>query len=433
MRAYDVIKKKRDGYKLTAEEIKYFVDGYTSGEIPDYQAAAFCMAIYFSGMDDDETTSLTFAFRDSGKKADFSKIDGIRVDKHSTGGVGDKTSLVVAPIVASLGLKVAKMSGRGLGHTGGTVDKLQSIDGFDCELSQDEFIDAVNCTGMAIIGQTEGFAPADKKFYALRDVTATVDSIPLIASSIMGKKLAADDDVIVLDVKVGDGAFMKTEEDGVRLAEIMVEIGKRAGKKIVALVTDMDNPLGKAIGNSLEIEEAIEILKGNGDMELTDLCVSLAGEILTLADYGDVDECIGLARNAIFSGKALKTFENFVAAQGGNPNVVRDYSLFKKAKYSLEIKARKCGYVAAMHAQKYGEVSLLLGAGRNKMDDEIDYSAGILLDKKVGDEVRTGERIATLFTDEKSRLEQAAKLFESATVVAESDPIVKDRVIRKVY
>lgn len=431
MRAYDIIKKKRDGGKLTDEEIRFFVNGYTSGEIADYQAAAFCMAIYFRGMDGEETSSLTFAFRDSGLHADFSEIKGLRADKHSTGGVGDKTSLIVAPIVASLGLKVAKMSGRGLGHTGGTVDKLQSIPGYKTSLEKEEFIKIVNRTGMSIIGQTAVFAPADKKFYALRDVTATVDSIPLIASSIMGKKLAADDDIIVLDVKTGSGAFMKSLEKSVELAEAMVDIGKRAGKKIAALVTDMDKPLGNAIGNSLEVIEAVKTLKGEGSEDLTDLCIELSAKILQLAGNGVYEKCRQLAKNAVSNGKAYETFKKSVAAQGGRVDLLDNTDLFEKAKYSKPVLAEKSGYINRVDCEGYGESALLLGAGRNKIDDEIDYAAGIILNKKTGDKVEKGEVIATLFTNKENSLPEATERLVRSTIISDEKP-VNGKLILKV-
>lgn len=431
MRAYDIIKKKRDGGKLTDEEIRFFVNGYTSGEIADYQAAAFCMAIYFRGMDGEETSSLTFAFRDSGSRADFSEIKGLRADKHSTGGVGDKTSLIVAPIVASLGLKVAKMSGRGLGHTGGTVDKLQSIPGYKTSLEKDEFIKIVNRTGMSIIGQTAVFAPADKKFYALRDVTATVDSIPLIASSIMGKKLAADDDIIVLDVKTGSGAFMKSLEKSVELAEAMVDIGKRAGKKIAALVTDMDKPLGNAIGNSLEVIEAVKTLKGEGSEDLTDLCIELSAKILQLAGKGGYEKCRQLAKNAVSSGKAYETFKKSIAAQGGRVDLLDNTDLFEKAKYSKPVFAEKSGYISRVDCEGYGESALLLGAGRNKIDDEIDYAAGIILNKKTGDKIEKGEVIATLYTNNENSLSEATERLSRATIISD-ERLPKGKLILKV-
>ena len=422
MRIYDIIKKKRDGGKLTEDEIKYFVNGCTDGSIPDYQISALCMAIYFQGMDIEETTALTFAVRDSGEKLDFSNIKGIRVDKHSTGGVGDKTSLVIAPIVASLGLKVAKMSGRGLGHTGGTVDKLESIPNFNTALSTEEFESIVNKTGVAIVGQTAALAPADKKLYALRDVTATVDSMPLIAASIMGKKLAADDDCIVLDVKTGSGSFMKTIEDSKRLAELMVGIGKKAGKKILALITDMDVPLGNAIGNSLEVKEAIATLHGRGPKDFTEVCLALASDMLYLAGLGSENECRVLADNAIKNGKAFDKFREMVSAQGGDVSVIDDPDKFEKAKYSEIVYAEKSGYIAKVDTEGYGTASLILGAGRNAVGEKIDYAAGIVLKKKTGDFVRVGEPIATLYTDDAKRINEAISRFNAATTISDEKP-----------
>ncbi|MDE7086944.1 MAG: thymidine phosphorylase, partial [Clostridia bacterium] len=342
------------GGELSTEEIRYFIDGVTNGTIPDYQTSALCMAIYFRGMNVRETCDLTFAVRDSGDKLNFSAIDGIRVDKHSTGGVGDKTSLVVAPIVASFGVKVAKMSGRGLGHTGGTIDKLEAIEGFNTTLSDADFIKQVNDLGFAIVGQSRQFAPADKKLYALRDVTATVDSMPLIAASIMGKKLAADDDCIVLDVKTGSGSFMKSIEDSKTLAKLMVDIGKNAGKKIVALITNMDRPLGYAIGNSLEVNEAVETLNGRGPEDFTEVCLTLAGYMLSLAGKGSVEECREMAKRAISDGSALKKFRQTVAAQGGNAELIDNPAKFAKAKYSYAVKSTTRGYICKVDTEAYG-------------------------------------------------------------------------------
>jgi pyrimidine-nucleoside phosphorylase len=402
------------------------------GEIPDYQVAALCMAIYFRGMNLEETTALTFAVRDSGDCLDFSEINGLRVDKHSTGGVGDKTSLVVAPIVASLGVKVAKMSGRGLGHTGGTIDKLEAIPGFKTDLPIDEFKKIVNEIGIAIVGQSAELAPADKLLYALRDVTATVDSLPLIVSSIMGKKLAADDDCIVLDVKTGSGSFMKTAEASKNLAQWMVEIGKRAGKRVRALITDMDRPLGYAIGNSLEVIEAIETLKGNGPADLTELCVALAAHILCLAEKGSYTECESMAKKAIENGTGLQMFADMVAAQGGDKEWILHPENFPKAKYSHEVKAEKDGYIIGVDTESYGVASLLLGAGRNTKEDVIDPTAGIKLCKKTGDFVKKGETLAILYSGKQSgfaaseaRLLQATKLGESAP---EKQPLILDVV-----
>ena len=428
MRAYDIIKKKRDGLALSREEINYFIDGYVKGEIADYQASALCMAIYFRGMDGREITDLTLAMRDSGEVLDVKFGEGVRVDKHSTGGVGDKTSLVIAPIVASLGVTVAKMSGRGLGHTGGTVDKLESIEGFCVEMPVEKFESIVKKTGIAIVGQSATLAPADKKLYALRDVTATVDSIPLIASSIMSKKLAAGDDCIVLDVKTGSGSFMKSVDKSEELARCMVDIGKRAGKKIVALVTDMDVPLGFAIGNSLEVIEAIETLKGNGPKDLVEICLSLSAYMLHLVGKGSVDECKKLAQKAIDDGSALIKFKEMVSAQGGDESWIDDTSLFPKAKFTREVKVDEDGYIYSVNAEGYGESSLLLGAGRNTKEDKIDFCAGITLSKKRGDSVKKGEVIATLYTSNPSFLDKAEEKLLASTVISsarpQSNPIV---------
>ena len=432
MRMYDIIQKKRDGGILSEAEIQWVIDGYIKGEIPDYQVAAFCMAIYFRGMNLEETTALTFAVRDSGDRLDFSDIKGLRVDKHSTGGVGDKTSLVVTPIVASLGVKVAKMSGRGLGHTGGTIDKLEAIPGFRTDLPIDEFKKIVNEIGIAIVGQSAELAPADKLLYALRDVTATVDSLPLIVSSIMGKKLAADDDCIVLDVKTGSGSFMKTAEASRNLAEWMVEIGKRAGKRMRALITDMDRPLGYAIGNSLEVVEAIETLKGNGPADLTELCIALSAHILCLAEKGSYAECEKMAKKAIENGTGLKMFADMVAAQGGNADWILHPENFPAAKYSHEVKALSDGYIVGVDTENYGVASLLLGAGRNTKEDVIDPTAGIMLCKKTGDFVKKGETLAILYSGKQSafaaseaRLLQATKLGGNAP---KKQPLILDVV-----
>ena len=432
MRMYDIIKKKRDGGELSTEEIKYFIGGVTDGSIPDYQISAFCMAVYFRGMTVRETCDLTFAVRDSGDKLNFSSINGIRVDKHSTGGVGDKTSLVVAPIVASFGVKVAKMSGRGLGHTGGTIDKLEAIDGFNTTLSDAEFITQVNEIGLAIVGQSKQFAPADKKLYALRDVTATIDSMPLIAASIMGKKLAADDDCIVLDVKTGSGSFMKSVDDSRALARLMVDIGKSAGKKIVALITNMDRPLGYAIGNSLEVIEAVETLQGRGPEDFTEVCLTLAGYMLSLAGKGSFEECVQMAKRAIEDGSALEKFIQTVKAQGGNTELIKDTAKFAKAKYTHTVKSANRGYICNVDTEAYGLASLALGAGRNTAEDKIDYSAGIILKKKTGDFVEAGEEIATLYSNADSAFASAEKILLAATEIKsrkpEDEPLVYDIV-----
>ena len=422
MRTYDIIRKKRDGGELTAEEINEFIKGYVAGEIPDYQAAALCMAIYFRSMTVEETAALTFAIRDSGERLDFSDINGLRVDKHSTGGVGDKSSLIVAPIVASLGVKVAKMSGRGLGHTGGTIDKLEAIKGFQTDLPVDEFKKIVNEIGIAIVGQNASLAPADKLLYALRDVTATVDSLPLIVSSIMGKKLAADDDCIVLDVKTGSGSFMKTLADSKKLAESMVEIGKRAGKKMRALITDMDRPLGYAIGNSLEVVEAIETLKGQGPADLLELCTALAAHILCLAEKGDYAECESAVNEVIKNGKALDTLAKMVEAQGGDKEWIYHPELFPKARYTHTVTAAESGYITAVDAESYGVASLTLGAGRNTKEDKIDMSAGIMLRAKTGDFVNKGDIIATLYSEKETAFKTAEEKILRATKIEKQPP-----------
>ncbi|MBO5654508.1 MAG: pyrimidine-nucleoside phosphorylase [Clostridia bacterium] len=432
MRMYDIIKKKRDGLALTEQEIHFFIDGYVKGEIPDYQAAAFLMAVYYKGMNLDETRALTFAVRDSGVTLDFSNIDGIRVDKHSTGGVGDKTSLVVAPIVASLGVKVAKMSGRGLGHTGGTIDKLEAIPGFQTDLSEEEFISIVNDLGVCIVGQSHELAPADKKLYALRDVTATVDCLPLIVSSIMGKKLAADDDCIVLDVKTGSGAFCKTVEESVRLASVMVDIGKSAGKKMLALITDMDRPLGANIGNSLEVIEAINTLRGNGPEDFTEVCLILATNMIYLAGKGTMEECEAMVKKAIADGSALDTLAKMVKAQHGDERVIYDTELFPKAQFSREVKADKSGYIVRVDTEGYGIASLLLGAGRNTKEESIDYSAGITLVKKTGDKVEKGDVIAVMYTNNENRFASAIDRFMKSTEIGDNKPEERPLVFERV-
>lgn len=414
MRMYDIIHKKRNGGELSEEEIRFFIEGYTDESIPDYQAAALCMAVYFRGMTPKETSILTLAMAESGDQIDLGGIEGFTVDKHSTGGVGDKTSLIVVPIVASCGGKVAKMSGRGLGHTGGTVDKLESIPGFRTELNPDDFIKQVNGIGLCIVGQTGELAPADKKLYALRDVTATVESIPLIASSIMSKKLAAGSKGIVLDVKTGSGAFMKTVEESENLAKEMVAIGKSAGRSVTAVITNMDIPLGDSVGNSLEVIEAIKTLKGEGESDLTEVCLTLAAQMLSMVTGEDEKTCYSMARGAIDNGLAINKLREMISAQGGNANVVDDYSLFKQPKYTAEIFSECDGYIEHTDAEKIGIASVILGAGREKKGDPIDPSAGIVLKKKTGDYVKKGEPLAVFYTDDEGKIEGAKQEFLDA-------------------
>ena len=411
---YDIIHKKRNGGELSEEEIRFFIEGYTDESIPDYQAAALCMAVYFRGMTPKETSILTLAMAESGDQIDLGGIEGFTVDKHSTGGVGDKTSLIVVPIVASCGGKVAKMSGRGLGHTGGTVDKLESIPGFRTELNPDDFIKQVNGIGLCIVGQTGELAPADKKLYALRDVTATVESIPLIASSIMSKKLAAGSKGIVLDVKTGSGAFMKTVEESENLAKEMVAIGKSAGRSVTAVITNMDIPLGDSVGNSLEVIEAIKTLKGEGESDLTEVCLTLAAQMLSMVTGEDEKTCYSMAKGAIDNGLAINKLREMISAQGGNANVVDDYSLFKQPKYTAEIFSECDGYIEHTDAEKIGIASVILGAGREKKGDPIDPSAGIVLKKKTGDYVKKGEPLAVFHTDDEGKIEGAKQEFLDA-------------------
>ena len=415
MRMVDLIEKKKQGNTLTEEEILFLVEGFTKGEIPDYQMSAFAMAVYFRGMDDVETAKLTEAMMRSGDMVDLSRFGNLSVDKHSTGGVGDKTTLIVAPIVASLGGKMAKMSGRGLGHTGGTVDKLEAIPGFRTTLTPAEFAEQVEQIGVAVIGQSGDLTPADKKLYALRDVTATVDSMPLIASSVMSKKLAAGAKNIVLDVKCGSGAFMKTKEDGQLLAEAMVEIGKRCDRNVAALITNMDVPLGNAIGNALEVREAMEVLQGKkGD--LREICVALASELLCLCHGWSVSLAQEKVLHAIDSGKAYETFRAWIAAQGG------DLDAMTVTAEAYSVKADQNGYIRHMDAEKIGIASSILGAGRMKKDDAIDYSAGIVLKKKTGDLVSKGEEIAVFYTNLPQCVAPAEKLFRSAVAWSDMPP-----------
>ena len=400
MRAVDIIIKKRNKEELTKEEIEFMVNGYTKGDIPEYQMAAFCMAIYFANMTDKEATYLTYAMLHSGDVLDLSGIKGVKVDKHSTGGVGDKTSLVVAPLVASLGVKVAKMSGRGLGHTGGTLDKLESIPGYNINLSEEDFIKQVNDIGLAIVGQTKKLAPADKKLYSLRDVTGTVESIPLIASSIMSKKLAAGSDVIVLDVKVGSGAFMKNLEDARKLAKLMCQIGKNLGKSMTAVLTNMDEPLGFAVGNSLEVIEAINTLNGHGPKDFTNLCLEASAELLIEAKRCEShDEAINLLNQQIENKQGLEAFARMVRAQGGDDSYIYNPDKFEKSKYTFDVIINKEGYVKKIDALAIGNAAMYLGAGREKITDDVNHKVGIIIHKKVNDYVKNGDSIATLYSD----------------------------------
>ncbi|GAB7386197.1 pyrimidine-nucleoside phosphorylase [Bacillaceae bacterium] len=400
MRMVDLIHKKRRGATLTRAEIEFIVQGYTRDEIPDYQMSAFLMAVFFQGMDERETADLTDAMVESGEKVDLSAIEGIKVDKHSTGGVGDKVSLIVAPLVASVGVPVAKMSGRGLGHTGGTIDKLESIPGFKVEMTGEQFIRNVNEHKLALVGQTGNLVPADKKIYALRDVTATVDSIPLIASSIMSKKIASGADAIVLDVKVGRGAFMKSLDDARRLAQTMVKIGKSLRKRTVAVLTDMNQPLGYEVGNANEVKEAIEVLRGGEIEDLKVISLTLAAHMAVLGGIcGDFAEAYRKLEDVLSSGEALATFHRFVEAQGGDPFVVDDPSRLPQANRHIEVIAEQDGYVTAVDAEAVGIAAMLLGAGRKKKGDLIDHAAGVTLQKKIGDPVRSGETLCVLHTN----------------------------------
>jgi len=397
MRMVDLIAKKRNGNALTQEEIEFIIDGYTKGIIPDYQISAWAMAIYFKGMTAEETAYLTMAMVKSGDQINLSSIDGMKVDKHSTGGVGDTTTLVLAPLVAACGVPVAKMSGRGLGHTGGTIDKLESFSGFNVEISNEEFIRLVNKNKLAVIGQSGNLTPADKKLYALRDVTATVDTIPLIASSIMSKKIAAGADAIVLDVKTGSGAFMKTEEEAVLLAQAMVSIGKNVGRQTVAIISDMNQPLGRAIGNSLEIREAIDTLKGQGPEDLTELCLALGSQMVYLAGKAEsIEEAHEMLKQKIASGEALQKLVTFVEAQGGDPKQVLNPELLPTAPYQVQVLSPTTGYVHAIEADEVGTLAMILGAGRETKEAQIDLSVGIDLVKKIGDYVQEGEPLAVL-------------------------------------
>lgn len=432
MRMYDIIQRKRDNKELSGEEIQFFVEEYTAGNIPDYQAAALAMAIFFNGMTPEETAALTLAMAHSGDVMDLTPIKGVKVDKHSTGGVGDKTSLVLGPMVAALGVPVAKMSGRGLGHTGGTIDKLESFPGFQTGIPEQEFFDNVNRIGIAIAGQTGNLAPADKKLYALRDVTATVESIPLIASSIMSKKIAAGADVIVLDVKVGSGAFMKDEESAVKLADTMVRIGDNVGKKTMAVVSDMDEPLGYAVGNALEVKEAIDTLAGNGPQDLYELCLELGSHMV--AGAGKAQNCAEakeMLAGTIKDGSALRKLAELVEAQGGNPEAVYDTELLPKASIEYEYRADTEGYVSRIVCDIVGTSAMVLGGGRENKDSVIDLSVGIVLEAKKGAYVHKGDVLARFYANDENKLSDAVKRFEDAYVIEDTKP-AGSRLIKKV-
>ncbi len=406
----DLILKKRAGGELTTDEIYWMINGYTNGDIPDYQMSAMLMAICYEDMSERETLDLTLAMRDSGDVMDLSAIHGLKGDKHSTGGVGDKTSLVLCPMLAACGVKMAKMSGRGLGHTGGTIDKLESIPGFSVELTGEQFVQTVNSVGFAIIGQTGNLCPADKKLYALRDVTGTVSSQPLMVSSILSKKLAANADVIVLDVKTGSGAFMHTQQEAFELAERMVKVGRAAGKKVVALVSDMDEPLGRAVGNALEVAEAVRTLRGEGPDDLMELCCALGGELLSAGGLADSrEQAEEMLRKAVSSGRALERFEAFAAAQGGDVEAVRDLSRLPQAPVQLEVPAGQSGYLEHIDALGVGHVCLGLGGGRATKDSAIDLSVGVVLNKKVGDRVEAGESLAVVHAADRAAAQSAAQ------------------------
>lgn len=433
MRMYEILAKKREGEELTKEEIQFFISGVTDGSIPDYQITALLMAICIRGMTRRETSALTMAMEHSGDTVDLSSLPGIKVDKHSTGGVGDKTTLIAAPIAAALGVTVAKMSGRGLGHTGGTVDKMESIPGLRTALSREEFFDVVRKTGLSVVGQSGNLDPADKKLYALRDVTATVESIPLIASSIMSKKLAAGADKILLDVKTGSGAFMKTQQDAEMLAREMVEIGRSVGRETIALVTDMDVPLGNAIGNTLEILEVCQTLRGHGPQDLTVLCLELASNMALLAGAGDtIESCRAAARKALESGAALQKLCDMVSAQGGDASYLQHPETFSRAPVKHELLADRDGYITHMNAEACGEAAMILGAGRIKKEDLIDHGAGIWLLRKTGDAVRAGEVLAVMETAEERFAAEAEPLLRSAYQIGSQQPERRPLILKRI-
>lgn len=432
MRMVDIIEKKRDGQELTKAEINFVITGYTNGTVPDYQMSALAMAIYFKDMTNQEITDLTMAMVESGEQIDLSAIHGIKVDKHSTGGVGDTTTLVLAPLVAAVGVPVAKMSGRGLGHTGGTIDKLEAIKGFNVEISNDEFIQLVNRDQVAVVGQSGDLAPADKKLYGLRDVTGTVDSIALIASSIMSKKIAAGADAIVLDVTTGDGAFMKNEKDAERLAKTMVQIGKLANRQTMAIISDMSQPLGLAIGNSLEVKEAIDALKGEGPADLMEMVYVLGSQMVVLAKQADtLEEARKLLKEAIQSGAATTKFKEMIRNQGGDESIVDRPENLPQAEFVIELPAKESGYISEMVADQLGIAAMLLGAGRRTKEDTIDYSVGLMLHKKVGDSVTAGEPLVTVYANSQAIDDVKAKIYENIFITKEkvAEPTLIHQII----
>ncbi|WP_414045635.1 pyrimidine-nucleoside phosphorylase [Macrococcus equi] len=431
MRMVDIIAKKRDGHALTKEEIEFFIKGYTDGSIPDYQASSLAMAIFFQDMNDEERANLTMAMVESGDQIDLSAIEGIKVDKHSTGGVGDTTTLVLGPLVAALDIPVAKMSGRGLGHTGGTIDKLEAVEGFHVEISEEEFARIVNEDKLAVIGQTGNLTPADKKLYALRDVTGTVNSIPLIASSIMSKKIAAGADAICLDVKTGAGAFMKTDEDAEMLAHAMVKIGNNVGRNTMAIISDMSQPLGYAIGNALEVQEAIDTLRGEGPEDLTELVLTLGSQMVVLAGKADnLEAAREQLQEVIRNGKALEKFKTFLSNQGGDPSVVDDVTKLPQAKYKIEVPAKQTGVVSKIVADEIGVASMLLGAGRATKEDSIDLAVGLMLRKKVGDKVEEGESLVTIYANRENVDDVMKKIYDNIEISDHAEaPVLVHKVI----
>ncbi len=425
MRMYDIIEKKRDGHPLSEDEIRFFIKGYTEGSIPDYQASALCMAIFFQGMNDREISFLTDAMAHSGDMIDLSRFDTLSADKHSTGGVGDKTSLIVMPLVASLGAKVAKMTGRGLGHTGGTVDKLESIPGYDITLDEKTFLKQVEDIGIALVGQSGNLTPADKKLYALRDVTATVDSIPLITSSIMSKKLAAGAQNIVLDVKVGSGAFMKTVEDARVLAEKMTTIGRLCGRNIAAVLTNMDEPLGHNIGNALEVMEAVRVLQGEGPEDMKIVCLTLAATLISMVFRIPQEEAMKKAEEALSSGAAFAKMQEWIGRQGGDVRYLKDTSLFPKCAFAYDVRSGSEGYIQAVDAEQIGLCSVRLGAGRATKEEPVDPAAGIIIKKKIGDKVARGDVLCTLYTNRRAVLKEAAAQISAAVTIGPDAPIKK--------